>query len=95
MYRSKSESQTCFNRSCSQKCDQIEVLTSDKQTPKEEWLQNAVTAKAKSQIKMAVKKERRKAVERGKDVVFRMFGQVKLITEEDVLLEFAILVLNL
>lgn len=69
--------------------DQIEVLTSDKQTPKEEWLQNAVTAKAKSQIKMAVKEERRKAVERGKDVVFRMFGQVKLITEEDVLLEFA------
>ncbi|OFY09310.1 MAG: RelA/SpoT family protein [Bacteroidetes bacterium GWF2_43_63] len=69
--------------------DQVEVLTSDKQSPKEEWLQSAVTAKAKSQIKMAVKEERRKSIDRGRDMVTRMFGQVKLVSDEVVLLEFA------
>lgn len=69
--------------------DQVEVLTSDKQSPKEEWLQSAVTAKAKSQIKMAVKEDRRKSIDRGRDLVTRMFGQVKLMADEVVLLEFA------
>jgi len=69
--------------------DQVEVLTSDKQTPKEEWLQSAVTAKAKSQIKMAVKEDRRKSIDRGRDIIIRMFGQVKLAPEDVVLIEFA------
>ena len=69
--------------------DQVEVLTSDKQSPKEEWLQSAVTAKAKSQIKMAVKEEKRKSIDRGREIIIRMFGQVKLATEDVVLTEFA------
>lgn len=69
--------------------DQVEVLSSEKQAPKEEWLQNAVTAKAKSQIKQAIKEDRRKAIERGREIVLRMFGQVKLSPEDVVLTEFA------
>ncbi len=35
--------------------DQIEVLTSNKQTPKEDWLGYVVTARAKAKIKLALK----------------------------------------
>lgn len=69
--------------------DQVEVLTSEKQTPKEEWLQMASTARAKSQIKMAVREERRKAVDRGRELVHRMFGQVRLAVIDELLSEFA------
>ena len=35
--------------------DQVEILTSNKQTPKEDWLAYVVTAKAKSKIKSGIK----------------------------------------
>ena len=37
--------------------DQVEILTSNKQVPKEDWLGYVVTAKAKSKIKTALKEE--------------------------------------
>ena len=39
--------------------DQVEILTSNKQTPKEDWLSYVVTAKAKSKIKTALKEEKK------------------------------------
>src|SRR5690606_27494597 len=45
--------------------DQVEILTSEKQTPKYEWLNYVTTAKAKSCIKEAFKKERRMLVQQG------------------------------
>jgi len=47
--------------------DQIEILSSNKQKPKEEWLIWAYTARAKSQIKSALKAERKFAIEKGKE----------------------------
>ncbi len=45
--------------------DQVEILTSDKQMPKQEWLEFVTTAKARSKIKDAFKDERRKAINLG------------------------------
>lgn len=69
--------------------DQIEVLTSDKQSPKEEWLNIVISAKAKSQIKMAVKEDKKRSAERGREIILRMFSQVKLSTDEKNIEDFA------
>jgi len=46
--------------------DQVEIITSNKQKPSEDWLTFVVTAKAKSKIKDALKEEKRKIAEEGK-----------------------------
>ncbi|HSK14122.1 MAG TPA: RelA/SpoT family protein, partial [Phnomibacter sp.] len=46
--------------------DQVEIITSNKQKPSEDWLNHVVTAKAKSKIKDALKEEKRKVAEDGK-----------------------------
>jgi GTP pyrophosphokinase len=46
--------------------DQVEIITSNKQKPSEDWLNHVVTAKAKSKIKDALKEEKRKVAEEGK-----------------------------
>ncbi len=51
--------------------DQIEIITSNKQKPNEDWLKFVVTAKAKSRIKDALKEEKRKIADEGKYIVQR------------------------
>jgi len=46
--------------------DQIEIITSNKQKPTEDWLQNVVTAKAKNSIKDALREEKKQIGEEGK-----------------------------
>jgi guanosine-3',5'-bis(diphosphate) 3'-pyrophosphohydrolase len=46
--------------------DQVEIITSNKQHPSEDWLSIVVTAKAKSKIKDALREEKRKVAEDGK-----------------------------
>ncbi len=46
--------------------DQIEIITSGKQKPSEDWLGIVVTAKAKSKIKDALREEKRKIADDGK-----------------------------
>ncbi len=46
--------------------DQVEIITSSKQKPTEDWLKFVVTAKAKSKIKDSLKEEKRKIAEDGK-----------------------------
>ncbi len=46
--------------------DQVEIITSNKQKPSEDWLGFVVTAKAKSKIKDALREEKRKIAEDGK-----------------------------
>ena len=58
--------------------DQIEVLTSNKQTPKEDWLGYVVTARAKSKIKNALKEVRRKVAEDGREMLERKFNHLKI-----------------
>lgn len=53
--------------------DQVEILTSKKQKPNSEWLNYLVTAKAKSKIKSALKEEKRKYAQSGKEILERKF----------------------
>lgn len=46
--------------------DQVEIITSQKQKPTEDWLNFVVTAKAKSAIKDALKEEKRQVAMEGK-----------------------------
>ena len=45
--------------------DQVEILTSKSQTPKEEWLNLVTTAKARSRLTAALRKDRRKIMAKG------------------------------
>ena len=45
--------------------DQVEILTSKSQTPKEEWLNLVTTAKARSRLMTALRKDRRKIIANG------------------------------
>jgi GTP diphosphokinase / guanosine-3',5'-bis(diphosphate) 3'-diphosphatase len=54
--------------------DQIEIITSEKQKPKEDWLQVVITAKAKNKIKDALREEKRKVADEGKYVLQRKFS---------------------
>jgi GTP pyrophosphokinase len=58
--------------------DQVEVLTSNKQTPKIDWINYVVTAKAKSYIKAIIKEERAKTAEQGKELLKRKLRHFKL-----------------
>ncbi|MGN6179713.1 MAG: RelA/SpoT family protein [Mucilaginibacter sp.] len=58
--------------------DQVEIITSSKQTPKEDWLNIVVTAKAKAKIKSALKEEKRKVAETGKEILERKLKSLKI-----------------
>ncbi len=58
--------------------DQIEILTSSKQKPKEDWLRFVVTQKAKAKIKDLLKEAKRKLAEDGKEVLQRKMKQLKI-----------------
>ena len=51
--------------------DQIEIITSSKQKPTEDWLSIVVTAKAKAKIKDSLKEDKRKTAEDGKYILQR------------------------
>ncbi|WP_121354210.1 RelA/SpoT family protein [Flavisolibacter nicotianae] len=46
--------------------DQVEIITSNKQKPSEDWLNIVVTAKARTRIKDALKEEKKAVAEEGK-----------------------------
>lgn len=64
--------------------DQIEILTSAKQKPNEDWLRFAVTPKAKSKIKEALKEDKKVLVEQGKEILLRKLRQLKITPNNDV-----------
>lgn len=48
--------------------DQVEILTSKKQLPKEDWLKFTRTTRAKHKIKDAIKKQKRQVAEKGEEI---------------------------
>jgi len=58
--------------------DQIEIITSSKQFPREDWLGYVITARAKDRIKNALKEDKKKIADEGKLILERKFKQVKL-----------------
>jgi len=63
--------------------DQVEIITSTKQTPKEDWLNFVVTAKAKSKIKSSLKEEKRRVAEDGKEILERKLKSIKITYNTD------------
>jgi len=55
--------------------DQIEIITSSKQKPSEEWFNMAVTARAKTKIKIALRDEYKRYSENGKKLLEELFIQ--------------------
>ena len=58
--------------------DQLEIITSSKQRPKDEWLRFVVTARAKSKIKSSLNEERNLIAQDGKEILERKFKQFNL-----------------
>jgi GTP pyrophosphokinase len=58
--------------------DQIEIITSSKQKPKEEWLNFVMTAKAKARIKHVLKGSKKKFSSLGKAALEKKFKQLKV-----------------
>ena len=57
--------------------DQIEILTSQKQKPHEDWLRFVVSSKAKARIKDQLKEDKKKLADEGKEIVIRKLRQGK------------------
>lgn len=67
--------------------DQVEILTSNKQVPNEDWLNFVVTAKARSVIKQSLKEDKKKIATEGKDTLERKMKSLKIeISEANILL---------
>jgi GTP diphosphokinase / guanosine-3',5'-bis(diphosphate) 3'-diphosphatase len=62
--------------------DQVEIITSSKQMPSEDWLAFVVTAKAKAKVKEALKEEKKKIADEGKYAVQRKLEGVGASTQQ-------------
>ncbi|RZA01348.1 MAG: bifunctional (p)ppGpp synthetase/guanosine-3',5'-bis(diphosphate) 3'-pyrophosphohydrolase [Sphingobacteriaceae bacterium] len=69
--------------------DQVEIITSGKQVPKEDWLNFVVTAKAKAKIKSSLKEEKRKIAEDGKEILERKMKSLKITYNSENLLKLS------
>lgn len=58
--------------------DQVEIITSSKQKPKEDWLKFVVTGKAKSKIKSMLKEEKHQIADEGRAIMNRKLKQYKI-----------------
>ena len=58
--------------------DQVEIITSNKKTPKEDWLNFVITAKAKSKIKSSLKDEKRRIADEGREILDRKLKSLKI-----------------
>lgn len=64
--------------------DQVHITTGRNQKPNEDWLKLVVTGKAKSKIRSAMKEEKRKIGEFGKEALMRKLRHMKADFEENV-----------
>lgn len=58
--------------------DQVEIITSNKQKPKEDWLSFVKTSRAKSKIKNALKEEKKRIGKEGKEILQRKLKHIKI-----------------
>lgn len=65
--------------------DQVEVLTSQKQTPNPDWMKFVVTHKARSRVRHWINEKRRKAVEQGREILERKLKKARLEIDEQMI----------
>ena len=63
--------------------DQVDILSSQNQKPKSDWLDFVVTSKAKSKIKAILNSEKNQLVEEGKEILQRKMRHAKLNFNDD------------
>jgi GTP pyrophosphokinase len=64
--------------------DQIKIVTSKNQKPREDWLKMVITGKARSKIRSSMKEEQKKLGEFGKESLQRKLKKLKIDFEENV-----------
>lgn len=62
--------------------DQVEIITSSKQKPNEDWLSFVATSRAKEKIKTTLKEEKKKVAEQGRETLIRKLKQLKIQFED-------------
>lgn len=63
--------------------DQVDILSSQNQKPKSDWLDFVVTSKAKSKIKAILNSEKNQLVDEGKEILQRKMRHAKLNFNDD------------
>jgi len=58
--------------------DQIEIISSDKQRPKENWLDFVITSKAKNKIKSSLNEGKKTIAKEGKEILKRKLKHLKI-----------------
>lgn len=58
--------------------DQVEIITSKKQVPRDEWMNFVVTARAKSFIKDAIKEQKKRFADEGKIKLDQILSELKV-----------------
>ncbi|WOD42627.1 RelA/SpoT family protein [Hwangdonia lutea] len=62
--------------------DQVDILTSESAKPNANWLDYATTARARSKIKSALKEDKKRIGEEGKEILRRKLKQLKITLNE-------------
>jgi GTP diphosphokinase / guanosine-3',5'-bis(diphosphate) 3'-diphosphatase len=65
--------------------DQVEILTSNKQRPSEDWLNFVISSKARARIKEELREQKKTAAQDGKEIVKRKLKQLKTELNSEVL----------
>jgi len=63
--------------------DQVEILTSENQTPRYEWLKFVTTGKAHSKIKARFRKDNRETIKKGEELLNEFFNKHHLTADAD------------
>ncbi len=66
--------------------DQVEILTSQQQMPKRDWLNYAVTTKAKTKIRQSISEQEMKTASFAKETIERKFKNKKIEYDEPVMM---------
>ncbi|QIE58016.1 bifunctional (p)ppGpp synthetase/guanosine-3',5'-bis(diphosphate) 3'-pyrophosphohydrolase [Rasiella rasia] len=62
--------------------DQVEIITSEKAKPSNNWLDYATTGKARSKIKSSLKEEQKQIASEGKEILARKLKSLKITLDE-------------
>ncbi|HLP11538.1 MAG TPA: bifunctional (p)ppGpp synthetase/guanosine-3',5'-bis(diphosphate) 3'-pyrophosphohydrolase [Flavobacteriales bacterium] len=68
--------------------DQVEIITSNKQTPKEDWLKFVATARAKAKIKDALKEEKKQIANEGKLILEKKMKDLHIVVNDKNIRQF-------
>jgi len=69
--------------------DQVEIITSKKQTPNPDWIKFVVTHKARSRIRHSINEKRRRSIDLGRETLKKKLGRANLHVGEQKLRQVA------